>query len=248
MTQRAVPPQEINAWEQNEEGGVFKAKVYDDGSGNPTQGFGHTGPEVVFGGPDIDLAQANAWVAQDLRAAQDAVDHLVVVPLDDNQDSALVDFAGNAGGSALASSTLLRKLNAGDYAGAADEFLRWTYAKDLRTGKLVYSAGLANRRAKERSMFLMPGGPALAAAMAPKPAWLQAHPEIDAGPDTGTAPPPLSQSTTIFSAIGGALAGPAGMLLAYIQSPYALIALGMLLVFAFVIYKERQNHRTISGV
>ncbi|KMJ67120.1 hypothetical protein ABT88_11955 [Salmonella enterica subsp. enterica serovar Typhimurium] len=49
------------------------------------------------------------------------------------QGHALVSFAYNLGARTLSSSTLLRKLNAGDYAGAADEFLRW---KDNKAGKV----------------------------------------------------------------------------------------------------------------
>src|SRR4051812_26664288 len=126
---RALPPQLLPFWETNEEDGVPKLRTYDDGSGNPTIGWGHTGPEVKWG-MTCTRAQADAWAIQDLTEAQTAVDHLVTVPLNDNQDSAIVDFVGNAGAGALAKSTLLRKLNAGDYAGASKEFARWAYAKN----------------------------------------------------------------------------------------------------------------------
>ncbi|MGK9381775.1 lysozyme [Salmonella enterica subsp. enterica] len=61
---------------------------------------------------------------------------------------ALVSFAYNLGARTLSSSTLLRKLNAGDYAGAADEFLRWNKAG----GKVLN--GLTRRREAERALFL----------------------------------------------------------------------------------------------
>ncbi|EAS3672836.1 lysozyme, partial [Salmonella enterica subsp. enterica serovar Weltevreden] len=61
---------------------------------------------------------------------------------------ALVSFAYNLGARTLSTSTLLRKLNAGDYAGAADEFLRWNKA-----GSKVLN-GLTRRREAERALFL----------------------------------------------------------------------------------------------
>ena len=76
----------------------------------------------------------------------------VKVPLTDNQLSALVSFVYNVGIGAFASSTLLRKLNARDYVGAANELLRWD--KGTVNGKKVVLRGLTIRRAKERAVFL----------------------------------------------------------------------------------------------
>lgn len=64
------------------------------------------------------------------------------------QFDALVSFTYNLGARSLSTSTLLRKLNAGDYAGAADEFLRWNKAG----GKVL--TGLTRRREAERALFL----------------------------------------------------------------------------------------------
>ncbi|MDU2883127.1 MAG: lysozyme, partial [Enterobacter sp.] len=61
---------------------------------------------------------------------------------------ALVDFAYNLGVKALEGSTLLKKLNAGDYAGAAAEFPKWNKAG----GKVL--PGLVKRREAERTLFL----------------------------------------------------------------------------------------------
>ncbi|OTP79508.1 Phage lysin / Phage lysozyme or muramidase [Caballeronia sordidicola] len=77
-----------------------------------------------------------------------AVDSLVKVPLASHEKAALVDFTFNVGSKNLQTSTLLKLLNAGDYAGAANEFPKW----NLASGKVM--PGLVKRRARERSLFL----------------------------------------------------------------------------------------------
>ena len=67
-----------------------------------------------------------------------------------HQAGAMVDFVFNVGCGAFRKSTLLKKVNAGDMAGAADEFLKWTYIGKKR------SAGLLRRRTEERALFLKP--------------------------------------------------------------------------------------------
>lgn len=84
---------------------------------------------------------------QDVGRFEEQVRRLVKAPLTDPQFDALVSFAYNLGGGALESSTLLKKLNKGDYKGAAKQFDRWVYAD----GKKLL--GLVTRRAKERAMF-----------------------------------------------------------------------------------------------
>jgi len=79
---------------------------------------------------------------------------LVKVPLTQNQFDALVSFQYNTGG--LAGSTLLRKLNAGDYQGAADQFLLWDKVTDPITRQKKPFAVLTERRVKERKLFLTP--------------------------------------------------------------------------------------------
>lgn len=76
------------------------------------------------------------------------VSRVVSAPVNQNQFDALVDFAYNLGVSALSGSTLLRKLNSGDYTGAAAEFPRWNKAN----GKPL--PGLTRRREAERCLFL----------------------------------------------------------------------------------------------
>jgi len=92
--------------------------------------------------------QADKYLAHDLQGFERDVAAMVTVPLTGNQFSALVSFAYNVGAPALRSSTLLRLLNAGDYAGAANQFLRWNRA----AGRVF--PGLVRRRAAERDLFL----------------------------------------------------------------------------------------------
>lgn len=105
--------------------------------------------------PDgINEAQASAFLAEDLAGVGGQVSAKVKTPLTDNQFGACVAFVYNIGIGAFASSTLLKKLNAGDYAGAADQFLVWNKATDPHTGQKVALAGLTKRRTAERTLFL----------------------------------------------------------------------------------------------
>jgi lysozyme len=121
--------------------------AYKDGGGVWTIGYGHTGAEVKVG-MLITLAQAEELLTRDLRSSEGHINTSVTVPLTQNQFDALVSFVFNVGGGAFESSTLLKLLNAGNYAGAADQLLRWN--KD--EGKIVQ--GLSNRREAERKLFL----------------------------------------------------------------------------------------------
>lgn len=125
-----------------------KLEAYPDpGTGDEpwTIGYGHTGGIVA--GQVCTLEQAKSWLIEDLRAAVTAVEGMVKVPLTVSEESALVDFAFNVGAGNLSHSTLLRLLNAGDFAGAEVEFGKWNHA----SGRVL--AGLTRRRAAEATMF-----------------------------------------------------------------------------------------------
>jgi len=100
----------------------------------------------------ITRDQAEALLRGDLvpRAAQ--VSRALKVEVSDGQFGALLALLFNIGGANLAASTLLRKLNAGDFMGAADQFLAWDKARV--NGVLQPLAGLTRRRRAERAMFL----------------------------------------------------------------------------------------------
>ena len=100
----------------------------------------------------ITKAQAELLLRGDLVDTGRDVERLVKVDLDDEQFGALVSFTFNLGAGSLGQSTLLKKLNAGDVAAAADQFLAWN--KGRVNGQLVVLPGLARRRTAERALFL----------------------------------------------------------------------------------------------
>lgn len=127
-------------------------KVYRDVAGYLTVGVGHLvrPKDNLKEGDIISQERCDQLLQDDLESAEKAVDWSVTVRLNDNQFTALVSFAFNVGVNAFKTSTLLKKLNAGDYAGAGEQFGRWTHAG----GKFVQ--GLANRRKKEKELFFTP--------------------------------------------------------------------------------------------
>jgi lysozyme len=110
--------------------------------------FYQDGRKVTMADAPITEAQAIALLQFHLTKFEQSITQLVKVPLSSNQFSALVSFAYNCGTGNLQSSTLLKKLNASDYAGAADEFLKWDKANK------IVMAGLTRRRKAERELFL----------------------------------------------------------------------------------------------
>lgn len=147
-----------------------KLTAYLDSVGVLTIGVGHTsaaGPPVVKKGMKITAAESDEILSRDLAAVEADVNNLVKVPLTQNQFDALVSIVFNIGGPAFRRSTLLKKLNAKDYAGAADQFRVWN--KGTVDGKKVAIKGLTNRRNDERALFLSRGPVATPAPAALKP-------------------------------------------------------------------------------
>ncbi|MEQ9888851.1 lysozyme [Pectobacterium zantedeschiae] len=137
--------------------GIEKIKGYeglsliaypDPGTGGRpwTIGYGHT--LGVQKGDVITLRQAELFLHEDLSPAYITIETNVKVTLTQGQFDALCSFIFNLGAGNFVKSTLLKKLNAGDIKGAADEFLRWNNA----AGRIL--PGLDVRRASERNMFL----------------------------------------------------------------------------------------------
>lgn len=118
-------------------------------TGTLSVGYGHTnaaGPPKITKGMRVTMEQASQILDDDLDKVEANVRRLVKVPLTQSQFDALVSFDFNTGG--LSKSTLLKKLNAGDYTGASSEFGKWVKAK----GKTL--KGLVRRRNAERALFL----------------------------------------------------------------------------------------------
>lgn len=121
--------------------------AYLDGGGVATIGYGQTGPAIHLG---LTWTQdrADAALEHFLAAEESVLRSLIHVPVSENQFAALMSLAYNIGTAAFGGSTLLRKLNAWDYTGAAECFAAWNHDN----GKV--DAGLTSRRAAERAVFL----------------------------------------------------------------------------------------------
>ena len=123
-----------------------RLNAYLDSVNIPTIGVGHI--KGVKMGDTITMEEADDLLSEDLHSAETAVNNAVKVDVTQNQFDAMVSLAFNIGNTAFTNSTLLRKLNARDKAGAADQFLVWNRAG----GRVIQ--GLSNRRAAERRLFL----------------------------------------------------------------------------------------------
>ena len=103
---------------------------------------------VTMDHPQIDITAANKLFYRDVKIFANGVRRDVKVPLNDNQFSALVSLAYNIGQGNFRASTLLRKLNRGDYEGCAANFWQWRRANG------VILSGLVKRRELERKLFI----------------------------------------------------------------------------------------------
>ncbi|QCG92328.1 lysozyme [Azospirillum sp. TSH100] len=164
--------------------------------GDPwTIGYGHTGPDV-HRDLTITADRAEQLLLADLDTAAAVVDRAVTVDLTDNQRAALTLFVMNVGAGRKAKgkdagkdgfvtlksgqpSTMLRKLNLGDAAGAAAEFAKWTRG----AGKVM--PGLVKRRAAEAALFLAD----------------EVHP-VSRGAEPAPAPAPVTRSAAGVSGLG----------------------------------------------
>ncbi len=125
----------------------------DPGTGGAPWTIGYGWTLLVDGKPvkpgmTINQTTADRLLKTGLVGYENDVLKMVKVRVNQNQFDALVSFAYNVGSRAFSTSTLLKKLNAGDIKGAADEFLRWN-----KSGGKVLN-GLTRRREAERALFL----------------------------------------------------------------------------------------------
>lgn len=148
-----VLPATLNLIKQYE---GFRPYAYIDSSGLPVIGYGQT---TIYGrtvtmGQYITQPQADAALAAELDRIQRLVLNTVRVDLNAHQLGALTSLVYNAGTRVITQSTLSRKLNAGNFTGAAQEFTRWNKAN--QGGQLVEFPGLTKRRIDEQKLFLTP--------------------------------------------------------------------------------------------
>lgn len=129
-------------------------KPYLDPIGIPTIGIGciryEDGRKVSMKDPAISEDRAIELLEHFLDIFEKQIEPAISVKLNSNQFSAIVSFVYNVGPDAFKKSTLLKKLNAGDTVGAANEFARWNKAG----GKVL--PGLTRRRAAEKKLFEKP--------------------------------------------------------------------------------------------
>jgi GH24 family phage-related lysozyme (muramidase) len=137
----------------------FVDHPYNDAAGHATIGYGHLlhhGPVTAADNRrwgTMSRAEGQKLLRKDVRSREAAVSSLVKVPLNQGQFDALVSFVFNLGEGALRESTLLRKLNAGDYSAVPSELARWNKAG----GRVL--PGLVRRRQAEAARWNAGGDP-----------------------------------------------------------------------------------------
>ena len=122
-----------------------KQVAYQDSVGVWTIGYGHT--KDVYEGQLAIKKTIERWLQEDLEEFESYVSKLVKVELNQNQFDALVAWTYNLGPTNLKESTMLRKLNYGDYESVPDEMRRWNKA-----GGEVLN-GWVRRRDAEANLF-----------------------------------------------------------------------------------------------
>lgn len=132
----------LKGWES------LRLKAYLDAVQVPTIGYGRTAG--VRMGDTCTAEQADKWLREEVDETWHAIDHGIHQTLAQHEMDACTALSFNIGVGAFLSSTLLSRLNNGDFGSAADQFLKWCKGgRPLRT-----IPGLAKRRAAERAMFL----------------------------------------------------------------------------------------------
>ena len=121
-------------------------------AGVPTIGYGSTvypnGVKVTLDDPEISITTAEIMMKMDAARFWQGVGEVSpILWFHDNKQQAVADFAYNLGLSRYKASTLRRRIDEGDWEGAAAEFPRWVYGG----GKKL--PGLIARRQDEVLLF-----------------------------------------------------------------------------------------------
>ena len=127
----------------------FVDHIYTCPAGKLTIGYGHVVENPASFPSTISQKEADTLLMIDIAKFIRLVQAHVKVSLTQGQFDALVCFAFNTG---RLGKTMLQKLNAKDYLGCSQEFLRWVYA--TVEGKKVKLFGLVKRREAEKALFL----------------------------------------------------------------------------------------------
>ena len=138
----------------------YRAAPYLDSVGVATIGYGTTlypdGAKVTMQDPACTDAEATSWLSWAMSGFSKQIAGALTRPATLHQAAAMLSLTYNIGAANFKSSTVLRKFNAGDIAGAADAFLMWD--KGTVDGQKVVIEGLKNRRTQERAIFLTADG------------------------------------------------------------------------------------------
>ncbi|ALE04157.1 Phage lysozyme [Bartonella ancashensis] len=113
----------------------LRLHAYEDAIGVWTIDYGHAvqaGEPIIQEGMKIIESQTETILEQDLKQFESTVEQAVTVPLTDQQFATLVSFCYNVGAEAFCNSTLLKKLNKGDYEFVLAELQKWISAGGKR--------------------------------------------------------------------------------------------------------------------
>ena len=130
----------------------LRLSPYHDPVGYPTIGYGHLLSREAWAPlskwQPISLEEAEELLKQDMAKAAASVARLCPVEMADECRAALIDFTYNVGAGNLQASTLRRLVLRGEMEEAADQFLRWVFARGVKL------PGLVRRRRANKELFL----------------------------------------------------------------------------------------------
>lgn len=116
----------------------LRLRPYRCPAGVPTIGYGHTGPEVGLDSPPITKALAETWLYEDAqKACMQALKASPGLAAEPDRLAAIADFVFNLGIGRYRASTLRRRVDAGDWAGAAEQLQKWVWGGGKRLPGLV---------------------------------------------------------------------------------------------------------------
>lgn len=134
----------------------LRLTAYQCSAGRWTIGYGHTGnagAPIVVPGMKVTKAEADRILVRDVAYFEELIRPLVTVDLNQGQWNAIVCFVFNVGVPVFAASTLLKKINAGQFDQVPAEMMKWTKYTDPKTKEKVVSKGLVIRRRQETAMW-----------------------------------------------------------------------------------------------
>ena len=201
-----------------------------------TIGFGHT--KGVKKNMRITKQEAEDLLRDDMKIYEAEVKRLVDVPLTQFQFDALVSFVYNLGAANFGSSTLLRKLNSGDYAAVPAQFMRWNKARV--NGKLQPLTGLTRRRSAEAALFTLDAQLPSDDPDVPMPQKVAVQDKKPLTQSKTMAGAGIAGAATALNEVSGQLEG----LAAYsssLQTIFLICALGGIALAAYARWKDQKD-------